>query len=97
MVLRGASPRLEDAPAEEQRETLLDEQGHRGSQPDPQPVEGHHAAARAADAPFGIEGEVWRRVQELAAEVSRAIEEEVDDEQVQAAAQRLRDVLFTYV
>jgi hypothetical protein len=36
-------------------------------------------------------------VQELSAEVSRAIEQEADDEQVQSAAQRLRDVLFTYV
>lgn len=54
-------------------------------------------AARTADAPFGIDPEVWRRVQELAAEVSRAIESEEDDEQVQSAAQRLRDVLFTYV
>ena len=54
-------------------------------------------AARAADPPFGIDPEVWRRVQELAAEVSRAIEEEADDGDVQAHAQRLRDVLFTYV
>ncbi|HVF31407.1 MAG TPA: hypothetical protein VM933_00105, partial [Acidimicrobiales bacterium] len=54
-------------------------------------------AARAADPPFGIDPEVWRRVQELAAEVSKAIEEEQDDEQVQSHAQRLRDVLFTYV
>jgi hypothetical protein len=54
-------------------------------------------AARQIPAPFGIDGEVWRRVQELAAEVSRAIEQEEDDEQVQGHAQRLRDVLFTYV
>lgn len=54
-------------------------------------------AARTADAPFGIDPEVWRRVQELAADVSRAVEQEEDDEQVQAAAQRLRDVLFSYV
>jgi hypothetical protein len=54
-------------------------------------------AAQAADPPFGIDPEVWRRVQELSAEVSRAIEQEADDEQVQSAAQRLRDVLFTYV
>ena len=54
-------------------------------------------AARAADAPFGIDPEVWRRVQELAGEVSRAIEQEDDDTQVQATSQRLRDVLFGYV
>jgi hypothetical protein len=54
-------------------------------------------AAASAAAPFGIDPEVWRRVQELAVEVSRAIESEEDDEQVQSAAQRLRDVLFTYV
>lgn len=54
-------------------------------------------AARTADAPFGIDPEVWRRVQELAAEVTAAVEQEADDEQVRAAAQRLRDVLFSYV
>lgn len=54
-------------------------------------------AARTAEAPFGIDPEVWRRVQELAAEVSTAVEQEADDEQVQGAAQRLRDVLFSYV
>ena len=54
-------------------------------------------AARQIDAPFGIDGEVWRRVQELAGEVSRSLEQEEDDTQVQAHAQRLRDVLFSYV
>ncbi len=54
-------------------------------------------AARAIEPPFGIDPEVWRRVQELAAEVSRSIEQEADDEQVQGHAQRLRDVLFGYV
>ena len=54
-------------------------------------------AARQIDAPFGIDGEVWRRVQELAGEVSRSLEQEEDDAQVQAHAQRLRDVLFSYV
>lgn len=54
-------------------------------------------AARTIEAPFGIDGEVWRRVQELAGEVSRSIEQEEDDAQVQAHAQRLRDVLFSYV
>lgn len=54
-------------------------------------------AARTIDPPFGIDPEVWRRVQEMAAEVSQAIEQEQDDEAVQAKAQRLRDVLFGYV
>lgn len=54
-------------------------------------------AARTAPAPFGIDPEVWRRVQDLAAEVSRAVESEEADDQVQGHAQRLRDVLFTYV
>lgn len=54
-------------------------------------------AARTIDPPFGIDPEVWRRVQEMAAEVSQAIEQESDDETVQAKAQRLRDVLFGYV
>lgn len=54
-------------------------------------------AARQIDAPFGIDGEVWRRVQELAGEVSRSLEQEDEDAQVQAHAQRLRDVLFGYV
>ena len=54
-------------------------------------------AARRIDAPFGIDGEVWRRVQELAGEASRSLEQEEDDAQVQGHAQRLRDVLFGYV
>ncbi|MBW3615344.1 MAG: hypothetical protein KY439_08565 [Actinobacteria bacterium] len=54
-------------------------------------------AARSIDPPFGIDPEVWRRVQELAGEVSSSIEQEEDDEVVAAHAQRLRDVLFTYV
>jgi hypothetical protein len=54
-------------------------------------------AARTIDPPFGIDPEVWGRVQEMAAEVSQAIEQEQDDEAVQAKAQRLRDVLFGYV
>lgn len=54
-------------------------------------------AARSMDPPFGIDPEVWRRVQELAGEVSSSIEAEEDDEVVAAHAQRLRDVLFTYV
>lgn len=54
-------------------------------------------AARGIAAPFGIDGEVWRRVQELAAEISRSIEQEEADDQVAGHAQRLRDVLFGYV
>ncbi len=54
-------------------------------------------AARSIAAPFGIDGEVWRRVQELAAEISRSIEQEEADDQVAGHAQRLRDVLFGYV
>lgn len=54
-------------------------------------------AAREIPPPFGIDSEVWRRVQELAGEISRAIEQEEDDAQVAAHAQRLRDVLFGYV
>ena len=54
-------------------------------------------AARTTDVPFGVDPEVWRRVQELAGEVVRAVEEEASDEVVTAAAQRLRDVLFGYV
>ncbi len=54
-------------------------------------------AARVIPPPFGIDPEVWRRVQELAGEVSRAVEQEDDDDLVQGHAQRLRDVLFGYV
>lgn len=54
-------------------------------------------AARGIEAPFGIDGEVWRRVQELAADISRSIEQEEADDQVAGHAQRLRDVLFGYV
>ncbi len=54
-------------------------------------------AARGIQAPFGIDGEVWRRVQDLAGEISRSIEQEEADAEVAAHAQRLRDVLFGYV
>jgi hypothetical protein len=54
-------------------------------------------AAASIPPPFGIDSEVWRRVQELAGEVSRSLENEDDDEVVAANAQRLRDVLFGYV
>lgn len=54
-------------------------------------------AARTMDAPFGIDVEVWRRVQDLAGEVSSSIEAEHDDEVVAAHARQLRDMLFAYV
>lgn len=54
-------------------------------------------AAKDSAIPFGIEEGVWRRVQELASEVTIAIEQEEDDAVVAEAAQRLRDVLFSYV
>jgi hypothetical protein len=54
-------------------------------------------AARTIEPPFGIEPEVWRRVQELAGEVSLSIEQEEHDEVVATNAKRLRDVLFSYV
>jgi uncharacterized Zn finger protein (UPF0148 family) len=54
-------------------------------------------AAAGIPPPFGIEPEVWRRVQELAREVSTAIEQEENDELVGNHAKRLRDVLFGYV
>jgi len=54
-------------------------------------------AAGAIPAPFGIDGEIWRRVQELGAEVTRSLEAEADDAVVAGHAQRLRDVLFSYV
>lgn len=54
-------------------------------------------AARSIEAPFGIDAEVWRRVQELAGEVSSSIEKEEDDEVVATHAKRLRDVLFSFV
>lgn len=54
-------------------------------------------AAAAAASPFGIEPEVWRRVQELAGEVSLSIEQEENDEVVAGNAKRLRDILFGYV
>lgn len=54
-------------------------------------------AARTIPVPFGIDGEVWRRVQELAGEVTRSLEQEEDDQVIVGHAQRLRDVLFGYV
>ena len=54
-------------------------------------------AARAIEPPFGIDADVWRKVQELAAQVAAALEAEADDENVQAPAQQLRDLLFEFV
>ena len=53
--------------------------------------------AAATGTPFGIDEAVWRRVQELAQEVSTAMEQDEDDEVVAGNARRLRDVLFGYV
>lgn len=60
------------------------------------------AAAAQEDPPFGIDGEVWRRVRELAADLATDLEEDADDESdsdeaIAAKAQRLRDILFDYV
>ena len=54
-------------------------------------------AVRATDAPFGIDGEVWRRVQALSTELCEALEGEADDDVVRGYAQTLRDILFSYV
>ncbi len=47
--------------------------------------------------PFGIDAEVWRRVQALAAEVAKAIEDDAETDVVRSGAQKLRDLLFGYV
>jgi hypothetical protein len=54
-------------------------------------------AARSIDVPFGIDGDVWNKVLELAAAVTVALEEEADDDVVAARAKELRDLLFTFV
>ena len=54
-------------------------------------------AARAIEPPFGIDPDVWRRVQELAGQVATALEQEAEDETVQSLAQQLRDILFSFV
>lgn len=47
--------------------------------------------------PFGIDGDVWKRVQDLAREITAALEADGDDDVVRASAQQLRDLLFEFV
>ena len=54
-------------------------------------------AARGISVPFGIDGDVWNKVLELAGSISEALEEEADDDVVRARAKELRDLLFTFV
>lgn len=54
-------------------------------------------AARAIGAPFGIDDEVWKHVQALAASVTEALESEAPDREVSARASALRDLLFPFV
>ena len=54
-------------------------------------------AAKATPAPFGIDPEVWRRVQALAGQLSESLEGDADDDTVRHEAQTLRDILFSYV
>ncbi|HVM06861.1 MAG TPA: hypothetical protein VM345_00230 [Acidimicrobiales bacterium] len=54
-------------------------------------------AARAVAPPFGIDPDVWRKVQELSTAIAQALEQEADDETVRANAQELRDLLFEFV
>lgn len=54
-------------------------------------------AVQSTPAPFGIDDGVWRRVQELTAEITQALESEEPDEVVGERTQRLRDILFSYV
>jgi hypothetical protein len=54
-------------------------------------------AARGMEAPFGIDPDVWRQVQELAGAVVAALEGEADDDVVGAHATSLRELLFQYV
>jgi len=54
-------------------------------------------AARSIPVPFGIDGDVWNKVLELAGAVSVALEEEAGDDVVRARAKELRDLLFTFV
>lgn len=54
-------------------------------------------AAGAIQPPFGIDGDVWRTVQELCRSITGALEDEADDATVQESAQRLRDLLFEFV
>jgi len=54
-------------------------------------------AVRATEAPYGIDGSIWSRVQSLAASVTEKLEAEADDDDVQRLASELRDLLFQYV
>lgn len=53
--------------------------------------------ARAVEAPFGVDTEVWKQVQALATGVTDALETEEEDDVVAARAAALRDLLFSYV
>ena len=53
--------------------------------------------ATAIQPPFGVDPDVWRRVQALAASVASALDAEADDDKVVADATALRDLLFSYV
>ena len=54
-------------------------------------------AARGIPVPFGIDGDVWNKVIELAGAISVALEEEAEDDVVRTRAKELRDLLFTFV
>ena len=54
-------------------------------------------AATKLEAPFGIDEIEWAQIQSMARNISTALENEVEDEAVQAQAQELRDILFRYV
>lgn len=53
--------------------------------------------AVAEPAPFGVEDEVWAKVQALARETSTALEGDGDADAVRERSQALRDLLFGYV
>jgi hypothetical protein len=54
-------------------------------------------AARAITLPFGFDPDVWAKVQELAAAITAALEQEEPDGAVAGLAQELRDLLFDFV
>ena len=54
-------------------------------------------AARAIEPPFGMDPDLWRQVQGLAAQIAQALENEAEDAEVQQVAQQLRDLLFEFV
>ena len=53
--------------------------------------------ARAISPPFGVDPDVWRKVQELSTSIAQALEQEADDDTVRTQAQELRDLLFEFV